>query len=137
MEGDRVIILVEDRNDNTAVMIAADAEDTPIDGRCYPTRACRSVVGNQPYNTYTPCITFLQLGTVQAHRSVLQTNRLARMTKEEQLLATTTMTSEPFVDDMAHRMDQTMCTTLEEELGVMVYILTQYNLKPGLRKFGT
>jgi hypothetical protein len=30
-----------------------------------------------------------------------------------------------------------MCTTSEEELGVMVYILTQYNLKPGLRKFGT
>jgi hypothetical protein len=30
-----------------------------------------------------------------------------------------------------------MCTTSEEELGVMAYILTQYNLKPGLRKFGT
>jgi hypothetical protein len=27
--------------------------------------------------------------------------------------------------------------TSEEELGVMAYILTQYNLKPGLRKFGT
>jgi hypothetical protein len=30
-----------------------------------------------------------------------------------------------------------MYTTSEEELGVMAYILTQYNLKPGLRKFGT
>jgi hypothetical protein len=30
-----------------------------------------------------------------------------------------------------------MCTTSEEELGVMAYLLTQYNLKPGLRKFGT
>ena len=30
-----------------------------------------------------------------------------------------------------------MCTMSEEELGVMAYILTQYNLKPGLRKFGT
>jgi hypothetical protein len=30
-----------------------------------------------------------------------------------------------------------MCMTLEEELGVMAYLLTQYNLKPGLRKFGT
>ena len=29
-----------------------------------------------------------------------------------------------------------MCTMSEEELGVMAYILTQYNLKPGLRKFG-
>jgi hypothetical protein len=30
-----------------------------------------------------------------------------------------------------------MCTTSKEELGVMAYLLTQYNLKPGLRKFGT
>ena len=30
-----------------------------------------------------------------------------------------------------------MCTTSEEELGMMAYILMQYNLKPGLRKFGT
>ncbi len=30
-----------------------------------------------------------------------------------------------------------MCTTSEEELGVMAYLLTQYNLKPDLRKFGT
>ena len=30
-----------------------------------------------------------------------------------------------------------MCMTLEEELGVMAYLLTQYNLKPGLCKFGT
>ena len=30
-----------------------------------------------------------------------------------------------------------MCTTSEEELGIMAYLLTQYNLKPGLRKFGT
>jgi hypothetical protein len=30
-----------------------------------------------------------------------------------------------------------MCTTSEEELGVMAYILMQYNLKPELRKFGT
>jgi hypothetical protein len=33
--------------------------------------------------------------------------------------------------------DQVMCMTSEEELGVMAYILTQYNLKLGLRKFGT
>jgi hypothetical protein len=41
----------------------------------------------------------------QAHRSVLEANKLARMTKEEQLLATTTMTSGPFVDDATHRVD--------------------------------
>ncbi len=53
------------------------------------------------------------------------------------MLATTTRTSKPFVDDVAHRVNKVMCTTLEEELGVMAYLLTQYNLKPGLRKFGT
>ena len=29
-----------------------------------------------------------------------------------------------------------MCTSSEDELGVMAYLMTQYNLKPGLRKFG-
>jgi hypothetical protein len=50
-------------------------------------------------------------------------NRLARMMKEERLLATTTTTSEHYVDDM-HRVDQAMCMTLEEELGVIAYLLT-------------
>ena len=29
-----------------------------------------------------------------------------------------------------------MCTPLEEKLGVMAYLLIQYNLKPGLQKVG-
>ena len=58
------------------------------------------------------------------------------MTTEERLLATTTTVPEAFVDDAIHQVDRVMCTTSEEELGVMAYILTQYNLKPGLRKFG-
>ena len=87
---------------------------------------------------YTPRTTFLQLGTVQAHRSVLEANRLARMTKEERLMATTmTTTSESFVDDTTHRVDREMCTRSENELGVMAYLMTQYNLKPGLQKFGS
>jgi hypothetical protein len=45
-------------------------------GRHYPSRACRSVIGNQPYDTYTPRTSFLQLGMVRAHRSVLEANRL-------------------------------------------------------------
>ena len=40
--------------------------------------------------TLAPRTTFLQLGTAQAHRIVLEANRLARMTKEERLLTTTT-----------------------------------------------
>ena len=57
----------------------AGAPDVPIDpppgidttSRRYPTRSRRSVVGNQPYNTYAPRMQFLQLGEVQAHRSAL------------------------------------------------------------------
>jgi hypothetical protein len=76
--------------------------DTATNGQLYPAQACRSVIGNQPYDTYAPRTTFLQLGPAQAHRSVLEANRLARMTKEEQLLATTATTPEPFVDDVTH-----------------------------------
>ena len=39
--------------------------------RQYPTRVSRSVVSNQPYDTYAPRIQFLQLGEVRAHRSAL------------------------------------------------------------------
>jgi len=37
----------------------------------YPSRSRRSAVGHQPYDTYAPQTTFLQLGEVRAHRSVL------------------------------------------------------------------
>ena len=96
------------RDDASAVVMGADDEAT---GRCYPTRTRRSAVGNQPYDIYAPRTTFLQLGTVRAHRSVLEASRLARMTKEEQLLATTATTSKPFVDDVTHQVDKVMCTT--------------------------
>jgi hypothetical protein len=39
--------------------------------RRYPTQSRRSVVSNQPYDTYAPRMQFLQLGEVQAHRSAL------------------------------------------------------------------
>ena len=68
------------RDDASAVVMSADDE---ADGQRYPTRTRRSAVGNQPYDTYAPRTTFLQLGTVRAHRSVLEANSLARMTKEE------------------------------------------------------
>ena len=53
-------------------------------------------------------------------------------------MMSTTMvtTSEGFVDDTTHLIDKAMQTTSKDELGVMVYLMTQYNLKPGLRKFG-
>jgi len=93
-----------DESDDTLIEAVPGADDeTAAVGRRYPSRARRSVIGNQPYDAYAPHTTFLQLGTVQAHRSVLEANRLARMTKEEPLMATTmTTTSESFVDDATH-----------------------------------
>jgi hypothetical protein len=43
---------------------------------------------------------------------------------------------EPLIDDTIHRVDKTLITTLEDKLKVWGYVMTQYNLKPGLRKFG-
>ena len=47
--------------------IAPPPDNDPIPApstRRYPTRSCRSVVSNQPYNTYAPRMQFLQLGEV-------------------------------------------------------------------------
>jgi hypothetical protein len=56
-----------DNHDDTAepAVIPQDIEE----GRRYPQRARRSVIGNQPYDTYAPRTTFLQLGTVRVHRA--------------------------------------------------------------------
>jgi hypothetical protein len=60
------------------------------------------------------------------------------MTIEEQLLATTASTSlKEMVDDMTHDIDRDLCTTSEDEMRVWAYLMVQYNLKPGLRKFGS
>lgn len=96
------------------------------------------MVSNQPYDVYAPCMTFLQLRTVPAHRSVLEANKLARMASKEQLLVTTTSTSlERYLNNVIHKINQAMCTSLEDKLGVWVYLMVPYNLKPGLRKFRT
>jgi hypothetical protein len=70
-DGDAAVVLGDDRNDNTAAVIPVDTTAKgAATGRRYPTRACRSAVGIQPYDTYAPRTTFLQLGTARAHRSV-------------------------------------------------------------------
>ena len=59
------------------------------------------------------------------------------MTKEEQRLFTSSSDSpEPLIDDTIHRVDKTLITRSEDKLKVWGYVMTQYNLKPGLRKFG-
>ena len=46
--------LGEDRDDTSIPVIALDNDKTIHDVQCYLTRARRSVVGNQPYDTYAP-----------------------------------------------------------------------------------
>ena len=138
-EGFCQLPLGEVRNNTSTPVIALNndkAHDDIQDVRRYPTRAHRSAVGNQPYDIYAPGITFLHLGAVQAHRSVLEASCLTRMTKEERLLAMTILPMEPRIDDTMHAIDPKLCTTSQEEMMVWAYIITQYNLKPGLRKFG-
>ncbi len=61
--------LGNDRDDTAAAAVMHNnKEDLPH----YPLQVCRSVVGNQPYKTYVPRTTFLQLGAIGAHRSVLK-----------------------------------------------------------------
>jgi hypothetical protein len=103
----------------------------------YPAQSCRSVVGNQPYNTYAPRMQFLQLGEVRAHMSALaaMTNGTKTMpSKGEQLHRTTSTIAE--IDSPEHAIDAELTTESEDEMAVWGYQMTQYNLKPGLRKFG-
>jgi hypothetical protein len=95
-QGNPTMIFGEDRNDNTLITIAEDTEDSPSDSRRSPTQARRSAAGNQPYDAplnlpavepvahrtraRAPHTTILQLGMARAHRSVLEANKLARMT---------------------------------------------------------
>jgi hypothetical protein len=58
------------------------------------------------------------------------------MTKKERLLATMTSPMEATIDDAMHKIDPKLCTTSQEEMMVWAYMMRQYNLKPGLRKFG-
>ncbi len=53
------------------------------------------------------------------------------------MLGTTSSNAAPIIDDTIHRWDEAMTTTSEDELKVWGYVMTQYNLKPGLCKFGS
>ena len=110
------------------VDILTDANETT---RRYPTRERRGVA------RYTPQTTFLQLGEVRAHRSVMDALKLAGATKEERMHATTWTGTTMIQDDTDHVIDKELVTESEDEFKVWAYVMTQYNLKPGLRKFGT
>ena len=71
-DADATLKIGNDRQDDASTVVMA-ADDNTV-GQRYPTQTRRSAVGNQPYDTYAPRTTFLQLGTVQAHRSILEAN---------------------------------------------------------------
>ncbi len=81
---------------------------------------------------------FLQLGEVRTYRSVLEARQHAGMTKEARIHATKSsiIHLEPKVDETVHRIDAELITKSEEKMKVWAYLMTQFNLKPGLRKFG-
>jgi hypothetical protein len=121
---------------NYTVKFLTDTTDAIPTNRHYPLRSRRSVVGHQPYNTYAPHSTFLQLREVQAHRSVLDATQYMGMTREEWLHATTWLDAEPPINDTEHAVDPELLTDSEDKIKVWSYLMTQYNLKLGLRKFG-
>jgi hypothetical protein len=135
---DEGVELIDSRDDTANTPVIPRNDTAYAGGQHYPTRACRSVVGNQPYDAYAPRTAFLQLGTVQAHRSVLEASRLLCMTKEEQMMATmaTTNLLKSTIDIAVHKNDLEMTATSKDKIKVWVYLMTQYNLKPGLKKFG-
>ncbi len=95
--------------------------------RHYPTRSCRSAVGRQSCDKFlAPRMTFLQLGEARVHRSVLEANRLARMSKEEQLLATTTdnVLECGMINEVDHEIDPEMVTNSKDEVEVWGYMIT-------------
>ncbi len=47
------------------------------------------------------------------------------------------MSHKEMVNDVTHNIDRDLCTTSEDEMRVWAYLMVQYNLKPGLRKFGS
>ncbi len=111
-----------DDQDNTVVAPVVAAEDKPE--QRYPTRLRRSVIGHQPYDTYAPRTTFLQLGTTQAHRSVIKASRLVKMTKAERLLATTTSDATcDMIDNGVHEFDPELTIRSEDKIKVFEYLM--------------
>jgi hypothetical protein len=62
--------------------------------------------------------------------------RFTRATKEERMHATTWAGTTMTQDDTEHVIDKELVTKSEDEFNIWAYVMTQYSLKPGLRKFG-
>jgi hypothetical protein len=129
-QSDRLVVVPLNNNEVApAPTVVAEEE------RRYLTQSHRCAVGRQPYDKYlAPRMTFLQLGEARANRSVLEANWIARMLKEEQLLATTTgnVLECDMINEVDHERDPEMVTNSKDEVKVGGYMMTQYNLKVGL-----
>ncbi len=86
----------------------------------YPQRSCRSVVGHEPYDSYTPQIAFLQQGEVRACRSVFHTMEFMQMLKEERMHVTMSLqiNSEPEVNCTQHITDPELVTESKDKMKV-------------------
>jgi hypothetical protein len=62
--------------------------------------------------------------------------KYAQMMTEEWVHMTTFTGTEMKINDVVHRIDPNLVTSSDKKLKVWGYLMTQYNLKPGLRKFG-
>ncbi len=123
--------------DNMAELQDVETVDVPAETSCYPTRSCRSVVGDQPYDAYAPSVQFLQLGEVRVHRSALtvineQKLHSGEMVREQMPMTTATIK----INNAEHVVDKELMTMHKHKIAVWGHLMTQYNLKPVLGKFG-
>ncbi len=78
---------------------------------------------------------FLQLREMRAHRSALGAiEELQNWISSKQIHAK--ILSKVNVDTAENDIDKELTTGCKKEVAVWAYLMTQYNLKPGLRKFG-
>jgi hypothetical protein len=116
---------------NTPAVVTASPDPMEIKPRCYPTQLCRSALGQQPYDDHAPRITFmqqeensnrhvtfLQMGEVRAHRSVVNGAKYVKMTKAEQMHFTAFNGTDMAIDDANHKIDPDLMITSKDELKV-------------------
>ncbi len=82
-------------------------------------------------------VMFIQLGETRVHRSVLNAEKIARMAKDDWMHMMTSSGKDMIVDEADYTVDPSLVTSCKAKLKVWGYLMMQYNLKPGLCKFGT
>ncbi len=94
-------------------------------------------MGNQPYDSYMPRTQFLQPDKVWAHRSALGVvkERESHMLGGDTRIMHATTTRGIENDAMQPTVYPELNTDSKEEVAIWRYLMTQDNLKPGLRKF--